>query len=523
MPNGDYFEIPLKPSNQLELAKAVVGIFEQYGCMDWGIAPGSRSTPLVTALYERGISAVCHTDERGLGFWALGSAKITGRPAVVVVTSGTAVANLLPAIIEAHYSGTPMIVITADRPHDQVGVDANQAIHQTGLLTPFATAFDLPVPATTDAMRHWLETTHFIANMTTPVHLNLRFHDPFDLALPPLSVPFIDVTHTPNENEWVVPISENGMVMVGHLAGLTMAQRKVLGEYWAKSGVPVVVDGPSLGAYETMYPYRTGMPLDTSCDLVWVGGRLHSKALLHTIQHWKGHVVQIHPQVRSHDPLHRSKKVLLMPYESIRFPVQSYTQHGPIRDAMNKRDHHIADLCRMYPNSELSVIGKITAALPDDWVGLIGNSLPIRWWSAIRPLSGEWVMNRGSSGIDGMVATAAGMMSHQPVLAILGDQTVWHDIASLPMWRGRKGALVIVNNNGGRIFKELPIRDHGSCESYFVAPHGQDFEWVSKLMGHPYWRVDTIGELDRVLPQLLGTGGVMEWVGSGDPIGLADL
>jgi len=497
--------------SQYNLAHASIEALRRAGITEWGVAPGSRSTPLVTALYEQGLTPVCHGDERGLGFWALGSAKYTGRPAVVMVTSGTAVAHLLPAVIEAHYTHTPMVILTADRPHDQVGVHANQAIDQSALLHPFARTLDLPVPATTDMVRYWVDCMTFATAHPGPIQLNCRIHSPFDLPLPrPASWPHTQIHTHADTHPLTVALGPHDVVLVGHIPPLCYAQRQALGAQWAQSGAHVVVDGPTLGDHPGMIPRFPGLDLSVAHRIIWVGERLLSGELQSQVQSFNGDVVQLVAHPHSHDPGHRSKTVWVTPYAAIRFAAVDSTVWPLITAQYHAYLAHRAMLLARYPDSEWAIMHRLITRLPADWTGVIGNSLPIRWWSSLRDLSQEWVMNRGASGIDGQVATAAGVLAHGPVMAILGDQTVRHDASSLPLWRGHRGVLVIINNNGGRIFDTLPIRSHPACQPLFVSPHDQGFEWASALSGQPYGLARTHTELDALLDTALSQGGIIE-------------
>lgn len=174
-------------------ARAFVDELARMGLREVVIAPGSRSTPLVMAsAADDRLQPRVHLDERSAGFFALGVGKATGRPAAVITTSGTAVANLLPAVVEASQSGVPLLVLSADRPHRLRGADANQAIDQVGIFGRFARAFYDLAPPTVDgpALRHlrslaaraYLETLGMDAG---PVHLNFPFDKPLEPASPP--------------------------------------------------------------------------------------------------------------------------------------------------------------------------------------------------------------------------------------------------------------------------------------------------------------------------------------------------
>ena len=141
----------------LERARRLIAEVRELGASDFCVCAGSRNSPLIAVLEENLFSFV---DERSAAFFALGRIKATARPAAVVTTSGTAVAELLPAVVEAHYSGLPLVLITADRPARYRGTGAPQAIEQEGIFGPYA--------ATSSA--GW--------NRRTPLHLNIEFDEP---------------------------------------------------------------------------------------------------------------------------------------------------------------------------------------------------------------------------------------------------------------------------------------------------------------------------------------------------------
>ena len=148
----------------------------QHVCM----APGSRSTPLtLAAAQQTKLQRHLHFDERGLGFMALGLAKASRAPVAIITTSGTAVANLYPAIVEAWLTHVPLIVLSGDRPPELLGCGANQAIVQPGIFANYATQVNLPTPDTHIAPQALLTTVdEAVANQTRPVHINCMYREP---------------------------------------------------------------------------------------------------------------------------------------------------------------------------------------------------------------------------------------------------------------------------------------------------------------------------------------------------------
>lgn len=209
--------------NPLSAVAGCLTVLKQAGVASIGIAPGSRSTALVvcaeTIWDHKDIRA--HFDERGLGFWGVGVGKSTQTPAVVIVTSGTAVANLLPAVIEAFYSHTPMIIISADRPSELIDVGSNQAIRQTEFLKPYCRySIDLD-PVESDTIgRHWMDATlEAIAQLrigpSGPVHLNMRFREPLWNAAAQIDLPDVSTVALPiTTSGMLAPIPEIGRAHV---------------------------------------------------------------------------------------------------------------------------------------------------------------------------------------------------------------------------------------------------------------------------------------------------------------------
>ncbi len=503
------------------------------GVFHVGIAPGSRSTALVVAAASVfGASQLkVHYDERGLGFWALGIGKSTKRPAAVIVTSGTAVANLLPAVIEAHYSGTPLLILSADRPFELIDVGANQAIRQTNIFTDWTVfSSDLHPPSDWLTQQAWLGAIDRAMAVwhQGPVHLNLRFREPLwePGGQPPVAdgesgicrtTPLASVAPPPS-----FPVSDRlgrVLVIIGE-ADYSTVQSWI--DALNRLGGTMVLDGisgafwvhPNIGLHSEWIDHLSDV--DT---VIHLGGKLLSKSLNAALSNWTGRLIHWTQTPRWQNP---SFKVSHWIVGSVTWAWvdQVDTWVSMPTTPPNLGYHTINQLGW----SELVAMVLIHTRLPHDWVGFIGNSMPIRLWAMTRCMASVnriAFANRGASGIDGLVATATGisMGIDRPVLAVLGDLSALHDTSSFALWSKLPHAiLVIFNNSGGGIFNQLPIRNYEWMGPLFRADHAIQFDGIAKSFGCLYARSDSFNDAEQALAHALETPGawILEWTVDGN-------
>jgi 2-succinyl-5-enolpyruvyl-6-hydroxy-3-cyclohexene-1-carboxylate synthase len=544
-----------------ELVRLGVGVF----CL----APGSRSTPIVAAIARNEKArAVVHFDERGCAFFALGHAKRSGQLAAVVTTSGTAVANCLPAVVEASAAGVPMLLLTADRPPALRDTGANQTIDQLKVFGGFVRwFFDMPTPdMRTDPALVLTTVDHAVHRARAdrgPVHLNLPFADPL-IARPPLA----DVAHPPGLSRWSegrmpytsydsplvaatgaqvravarsVGSTDRGIVVLGELR--SELEVAAAGRLASLSGWPVVADVlsrnkgvsgiSSLIRHVELLLAADGLPDRLAPQVVLqIGRRPVSKYLLEFFDaaapdEWV--VVDSHP-VRQ-DPHHRvSLRVeadvadfcdaVVAEWDADADSATFSTYLAEWMRASDAAAGAIADGLDGLGLTEMSVPWLIARETPETDSIVIGNSMPVRDLDTYRgPAAASPVVlgNRGSSGIDGTIATAVGVAcgTDRGVTAIVGDQTMLHDLNSLALVRASPVPIrvVVVNNDGGGIFSFLPVAEHADLlDPLFAAPHGLTFEKAAGLFGLPYERVDSASVLQNAYRAAVraGTSLVME-------------
>ena len=506
------------------------------------VAPGSRSTPLVAALAanEKGRSLI-HFDERGTAFAALGYARATGRPAAWITTSGTAVANGLPAVVEAATDGVPMVLLTADRPPELRQTGANQTIDQPYIFGDYVRwRFDLPAPDPGIDPAMVLTTVDqaaYRAGRTPqgPVHLNLMFREPLlpdPGDEPVLSRPSswvqgdrpytryaatklaVDEMEIHRIWETLRPV-QRGLVVAGRLA--TRKQGEAVLRLADTLGWPLLPDIGSqvrLGSEGLAAHYDALLAGDSFAGshapeaVVQVGGRALSKRLEQFLASSRPDpYVVVRENPFRLDPAHRvthsfEANVLdfcsALAWAAAEDPpaMDSSWTAGWLEASEDVGRHLDADLSGE-PNEPL-VARVLSRNIPPDHGLVVASSMPVRDLDTYAAAGGAPVpvaANRGASGIDGTVATAAGFArgSGRPITLLIGDLALLHDLNSLAMLREVHVVVVVLNNDGGGIFSFLPIAGHEEFfEPYFGTPQGVGFEPAAKMFGLAYERPGTM-------------------------------
>ncbi|NGX37821.1 MAG: 2-succinyl-5-enolpyruvyl-6-hydroxy-3-cyclohexene-1-carboxylate synthase [Chlamydiae bacterium] len=477
------------------------------------LSPGNRSTPLALALAENPLAKTfVHYDERGAAFHALGYAKATKKPAAIVVTSGTAVGNLMPAVMEADAAHIPLILLTCDRPPNLRDTMANQTTDQTKIFGNFVRYFfDLPSDASFISSTAARAVSASQYPLPGPVQLNCPFAEPFSEQTPssevstPIEWTFPEITlKDPKPIADQLQQIEKGVIVVGANGGTT--HLKALSQ---KLGWPILPDIVSsyrhLADERTIpyYPHALKAHSHLKADAVlYFGDACVSKTLLKwmSLQHPLIHVAT---HAKRCDPFHAVTKRIVCS------PEQFCKQVTPLIDqkqqewfcAWKEWSEHSAPKIETKTLSEPAVTKVIQQFAGEGTALFFGNSMPIRdaeeFFFPETPC-GPIFANRGLSGIDGNIATIAGIAQVMPVVAAIGDQTALHDLNSLSQLSKTKHPvkLVIINNGGGGIFsfashvKRLDILD-----SHFAAAHTLTFEKAAELFRIPYEKIEKIDQL----------------------------
>ncbi|MDO5098982.1 MAG: 2-succinyl-5-enolpyruvyl-6-hydroxy-3-cyclohexene-1-carboxylic-acid synthase [Corynebacterium sp.] len=488
------------------------------------ICPGSRNSPLSLALIARpDIKVHSRIDERSAAFAALGMARVSGRHVGVVTTSGTAVANCLPAVTEARYAHVPLAIISADRPADLVGTGANQTIEQRGLLTvptiDIATVVDLS--ALVDAF-------------TTPVvHVNARFAEPLVAGLPPVPEPVQRDAQLPPVN-----LVDHGVVDID----LGVRTLVIAGdEAWAVPGledVPTIAEPSAPTPYYPVHPLAApvfaktqvsgaGFVVDTKVEQVIVVGHptLH-RDVMKLVADPDVSVVVVTRTETVTNPFHKQVRV----GSRVKTTGQPTSEWLKICTAAS--DMAAATVREVLADPEFGFTGLHVAAAVADTLGtgdalFIGPSNPVRDCSLVGlPFDGvDTVTPRGVAGIDGNISQAIGValatqaaypdqVRAPRTVALMGDVTFIHDIGGLVSLldspQPENLTIVVANDNGGGIFETLEIgaaEYKPSFEQAFGTPHAVDIESVCAGFGHEYRRAETLPELVDALLDTIDSGG----------------
>ncbi|WP_336206551.1 2-succinyl-5-enolpyruvyl-6-hydroxy-3-cyclohexene-1-carboxylic-acid synthase [Nonomuraea sp. LPB2021202275-12-8] len=509
------------------LATVLVDELVRCGLTDVVVAPGSRSAPLALALHaESRVRLHVRIDERSASFLALGLAKRSERPVALICSSGTATANLHPAVIEASESGVPLLVLTADRPPELRGTGANQTIDQLKMYGSATRWFaEVGVPDDRPGqVAYWRSLACRAYQRAAgpddpgPVHLNLAFREPLipdgDASwCEPLDGraggPWVRARVAPPPVALHIPPTRRGVLVVGD--GAANVRRYVAAAGMA--GWPVLSEpngGARYGDHAvSTYHHLLGVPEFADAyrpDVVVTLGRPGlSKPLLSWLKRADEHIVVAPGLDRWPDPTRSASQVA----QAVEIPVASgddswlhswrqadlaaRTAVDEVLDASGLSEPRLArDLVDMLPNGALL---------------FCGSSMPIRDLDqAMRARRGiRLLANRGASGIDGLVSTAMGAaLAHNgPSFALIGDLSFLHDQNGLilgPREPRPDLCLVVVNNDGGGIFSLLPqaaLRD--PFERVFGTPHGVDLGYVTAATGTPYAQVQDASELPKAL------------------------
>ncbi|ANS80170.1 2-succinyl-5-enolpyruvyl-6-hydroxy-3- cyclohexene-1-carboxylic-acid synthase [Serinicoccus hydrothermalis] len=533
------------------LATVLVDELVRGGVREAVLAPGSRSAPLAYALAEADregrLRLHVRVDERSAGFLALGLARGSGLPVPVVTTSGTAVANLHPAVLEAHHSGIPLVVLSADRPAELRGTGANQTTVQPGIFAgALAWETDLPAPDTVTeaAGAHWRSTVcrALAASLGRcgdggPVHVNVALRDPLvpDLgsteAAPPGRSggrPWTVVEAPTVTDGEPVEGGERTVVLLGDLPDPEQTRAALR---WAReAGWPVLAEpfgvlagGPGVVPHGVLVAGRVarGGLEELRPDRVLTVGRLTLFRELGALGRLPGVVVeQVSARATWTDPGHVVSRV-----------------HGTGTLASPPEPHAGAqDWVRAWVGAGEALAPSVTSAIAEgpvtgpgvarvvvgslgaDDLLVLGSSNPPR--DVALALDGgqepvRVVANRGLAGIDGTVSTAVGaaLATGARTTALLGDLTFLHDTGGLVIGPGEPRpdlTLVVVNDDGGGIFSTLeygePARSDtperaAATERVFGTPHGTDLAALCAAHHVPHHLAGSLEELRAVLAE----------------------
>ncbi len=532
----------MKQTNyNIEWSKNIANTLYEEGVRDICISPGHRNTPLVLAMVKHpGLNCTSHVDERSASFFALGMSKKNNYPTVIITTSGTATANLYPAIIEANLNQIPLIILTADRPKYLVGTGENQTIEQADLYGYHVRNFqslDLPSNSKT-TLRSIVKRTYRISmglnlnfirvNPPGPTHLNVPFKEPL-FNSNDINIKYnYEIKDVPNKiiypkidfyKEYdFIKKAKNIIIVCGRINkfyhNIISLSKKI--------NAPIFADPLSQLRYNikhkniiTNYDHFLAKEKLIPDLVIRIGKKPVSKNLNISLNKWDNCTIFLSPNGRFNDN-------------------SSNLQSGDINHMINlliekidkpNDDNWLKSIIKMNEKSGIKINEKINSSkfdsskivnqciksLKDNDVFFIGNSLPIRSLDYFTNNISKKITvlaNRGASGIDGIVSTAMGVASKNKnnTLLLIGDLSFYHDMNGLITANRYKINITIIveNNNGGGIFKKLNLDENNeNFEEFWKTPINLKISKIADLYNYNYFEAKNIDELMLYLNQSL--------------------
>ncbi|MFJ7729550.1 2-succinyl-5-enolpyruvyl-6-hydroxy-3-cyclohexene-1-carboxylic-acid synthase [Neobacillus sp. NPDC097160] len=526
------------------------------GVTDVVVSPGSRSTPMAMVMAEHPeLNVHIHVDERSAAFFALGIAKAINRPVAILCTSGTAAANYFPAIVEAKYSRVPLIVLTADRPHELREMGAPQAIDQIHLYGHHVKWFaEMAVPEKSEEMIRYVRTVCAraaaiaAAKPSGPVHLNFPFREPL---IPKLDNALFQLTERPKgyvkvhngdltiDNEQFKRIAEQlsgkekGVIVCGNIADKHFAE--AVTRLSKELNYPILADPLSqlrsgkhsfeniVESYDTFLRNADAKAFLKPDIVLRFGAMPISKAL--TIFLKENHAADqlvVDGGGSWRDPAALTTEMIfcneanfcaeLVTYLDSKAP-SGYLDNWKKVNALTKGNMTpIRDLTEL---SEGKLFYQLADMLPEGATLFVGNSMPIRDLDSFflnNNKSIKVMANRGANGIDGTVSTALGAALYSKSLyLVLGDLTFFHDLNGLIAAKlyDIKIHIILVNNNGGGIFSFLPQSEHPkNFELLFGTPLDIEFEHAVRMFNGQFIKINDWQHLELEMKKSDGQSGI---------------
>lgn len=559
-------------TDQEQWARLLIDGLAAGGVRDVVLSPGSRSTPFVLAASEDERLAVHDiVDERVASFFALGQARVSGRPTLLLCTSGTAAAHYLPAVVEAAASHLPLIVLSADRPPELHGCGANQTIDQLKLFGDHVRAFvelgtaRASLRALRAVRRAGVQAVARALDPTPgPVHLNARALKPLE-PRPPASRHERAETEPPSVAEQVLDspasryhapargpareavlalteaclMARSGAIVAGPGPASRVAAGPALRTLLRRTGFVALLESASnlkhgeradegivfFDGFDAVLRSELGRRAFTPDFVLQLGAAPVSKGF----ELWLADNPDVHRAVVAPhgwaDPESTARHVMVADIEMTLAAVEGALaalagerlERSPLatwaaaaEDATRRCvvDALAADEGEL---SEANVAAQVVAAVPPGADLVLGNSLSVRHadsWAEARYEALHVLTQRGASGIDGLVAGAAGAVraSGRDTLLLLGDVSFLHDVGGLAAARGLAAPLVVVvvDNGGGRIFEQLPVAHRDDLAhhiEHFTTPQEAHLEHAAALYGHDFVSVSSRAELANALSQ----------------------
>lgn len=482
----------------IALAKKVLETLKSQGVKDILLCAGARNSPLVVLLERsKGFRILSFFEERSAGFFALGRAQRDSSPVAVITTSGTAVAELIPAAVEATYTQTPLIFVTADRPRSYRGTGAPQSIDQVGIFFKYVeTCLDIAHTSEELDLSLWTK--------TAPLQINVCFDEPLiDEKVP--AVDFHLIEEQKKNVPPLVPTAGRSLNQPLVIAGpLSVREAQQVAPYLEKLGAPIYAESLSnLRQIKSLEKFFLQSGEGIARELFVKG---HCQSVLRvggipTLRFWRDleETFQLVPvqSISNSDytglsrPAHHMVGLQHLPLIKAQW---AKDPRAEIFQMDQKKSQSFRELLKKYPKSEVALLAKLSERLNSDFT-YIGNSLPIREWDLVCPYTeklNRQAGNRGANGIDGQISSFLGGASQNAEnWALLGDLTTMYDLSAL--WvtgqlEKMKLRLVVINNQGGLIFKNIFEKE------IFLNRHHFEFSKWAQMWNWNYQKWEDVPE-----------------------------
>lgn len=487
----------------IDEALTILTKIKQLGCEDVVICPGGRNAPFVEVLSKSKIfKTKTLFEERSAGFYACGLIKKTKQPVAVVTTSGTAVAELLPSVIEAYYQGLPLIIITADRPKSYRGSGAPQSIKQDQILSDFCGAsFDLEGDQST--------LLKFNEPLSKPIHINICFDEPllidkkgnYDDQLKASKEPLAEQAPELSANSLNYENIKQPLIIIGQLddseAELVLPILKKLNTAIyaeAHSGLKYNSEIKDLMIKTGAKTINTIFKSEGFDSVIRIGG-------VPTLRFWRDldklDVPVINFSKNKFSGLSRVKESSNQLLQLNTVTEAGFSNKLPADFKESLIIEKSNALLLKYPNSEQSFVHKLSKLIKNNDQVFLANSLPIREWDNFASPNGSPKVQtlRGANGIDGNISYFLGLSSPDIAnVCILGDLTAMYDMAAgflyKKYYQEHKIKIVIINNGGGKIF--TPLFENEAFENN----HDIEFSGWAKMFGLGYQHVSDSSQIE---------------------------
>lgn len=514
-------------------------IFAQKGLQDIVISPGSRNAPIILSFAQHPkIKAISIVDERSAAFFALGMAQHTKQTIAIACTSGSAALNYAPAIAEAYYQKIPLLILTADRPAEIIDQGDGQTIRQKNVYANYIKkSFELQEGLNTDdELKKAGVIINEAINLTMdpdygPVHINLPFSEPIYNQVEDISfdISIID----PKANKQSISVEEfkklakrwsqyDKKLLIAGMMDHDPELQKLLKRITNDPSVVMLTETTSNLKDDCSCPCIDKVVNTISEDeledfqpelLVTFGGPVVSKMIKAFIrknkpkEHWNIDLVNFNMNSYqwltdgiSSDPKLFFEKLLPL----VRPKESDYFDLWTTRDQRSENRHR--DFLKNCEYSDLKVFETLLKNIPESSDLQMGNSTPVRYVQLFKPVRKfSYYSNRGTSGIDGTVSTAAGAShaSGKPTTLIVGDHGFFYDSnALMNQFLHQNLRIIIINNSGGGIFRFIPGPDTtDQLEDFFEVNHNWKAEYIAKNFEVPYYYACNHKELEKVLVQ----------------------